>query len=415
MNEFATCQQHSAASAPRALIVRQPIFDAALKVVAYELLCQDQEASDRATVLDAIQATAQLVAEATLDIGFRRLVGDAPAFIRFPADLLATPLQLPLAPDRIVIEVVEGPVSVAHLLDGLMRMRSEGYQIALAEFDIRRDSVELLDYADIVKVDIQQYSPPVLEACVRELRRFRLQLVAEKVETAEELARCKQLGFDLLQGNFLHHPETFQSSRAPSSRRAAVELVQSLQECCVSAEQVERRIAQDLGLSYRLLRCVNSSYYRTPRAVGSMRHAILLLGYEELRRICSVILLTSMSDRPAYVTVQALTRARMCETLCTMAGLPGKEGYFMTGLLSLLNVLLGAPLGECSRDLPLSDSIHAALLEGRGSMGSALGCVLGYERGNWDQATFEGLATADIATAYAQAVNWADSMRAALD
>jgi EAL and modified HD-GYP domain-containing signal transduction protein len=87
----------------------------------------------------------------------------------------------------------------------------------------------------------------------------------------------------------------------------------------------------------------------------------------------------------------------------------------MTGLLSLLNVLLGAPLGECLRELPLSDSIHAALLEGRGSMGSALGCVLGYERGNWDQATFEGLATADIATAYAQAVNWADSMRAALD
>jgi c-di-GMP phosphodiesterase len=398
---------------PAVLVARQPVFNRDLEVIAYELLYRE-EGRDCATVRDATQATAQVLASAVLDIGLARLVGNLPAFINFPASLLASRLQLPLAPERIVIEVLERAVPDPHLLDGLMRLRGEGYRIALDDFDIRKDSLELLEYADIVKVDIQQHTAEHLMECVRVLRRHSVQLVAEKVETGAELKFCMEAGFDLFQGYFLQRPETFFEQRAPSSRLSVLELLQSLQECRVSAEQIEQCITRDVGLSYRLLRCINSSYYSTPRQVSSIRQAILLLGYDELRRICSVILLTSLSNRPAYVTVQALTRARMCEGLCHVAGCHGSDGCFLTGLLSLVDVFVGAPMEDCLRELPLNQSIRSALRREPGLLGSALSCVLSYEKGEWSTCTFENLSLGQIGAVYAQAVEWAATATVAL-
>lgn len=390
-------------------MARQPIFDATLRVVAYQLL----HAADAPAATHHVPPVASLVSNA-LDIGFRRLVGDLPAFIRFPARLLAGPLLLPLSPERIVIEVPDASAADGRLLEGLMRLRGEGYRIALPDYNLWRQGVEILDYADIVKVDVRRHVPAQLAELVPRLRRLRVQLVAEGVETMAELARCRELGFDLLQGNFLEHPETFAGRAAPSSRLVALELVHTLQDCSVPAGEIESSIVRDVGLSYRLLRCINSSYYRMPRVVSSMLHAILLLGYDEVRRICAVVLLASMNDRPPWVAIQALTRARMCENLCVAAGAGAKGGYFMAGLLSLVDVILGAPLEECLEGLPLSDAVRNALCTRQGPEGAALECVIAYERGAWAQAAFGGLPAASIAAAYSQAVEWAECMHAAL-
>lgn len=398
---------------PPVLMARQPIFNAALEVFAYELLYRT-EGEDRAIVKDAVQATAQVVAGATLDIGFTRLVGNSPAFINFPPSMLSSRLLLPLAPDRIVIEVNAGAVPDPNLLDGLMWLRGEGYRICLDDFDTVRNSAELLDCADIVKLDIQRLSPEELVDSARKVRKSHVQLVAEKIETAEELARCRELGFDLFQGHFLQRPETFKGRKAPSSELVALELVLSLDEHRASVEQIEKCIVRDVGLSYRLLHCINSSYYRTPREVASIRQAILLLGYQELRKICSVILLTSMSERPAYMSIQALTRAKMCEILGVMAGYTGSDGYFMAGFMSLLDGFLGAPMKECLSELPLNESIRNAILFQLGPMGSALGCVQNYEQGKWSALKFDKLTETEIASAYGLAVDWADTAYAAL-
>lgn len=295
-----------------------------------------------------------------------------------------------------------------------MRLRGEGYRIALADYNLWRQGVDILDYVDIVKLDIRRHTPAQLADLVPRLRRLRVQLVAEGVETAVDLERCRALGFDCLQGGFLEHPETFAGRAAPSSRLVALELVHTLQDGAVPADEIESSIVRDVGLSYRLLRCINSSYYRMPRVVSSMLHAILLLGYDEVRRICAVVLLASMNDRPAWVALQALTRARMCENLCVAASAGPKGGYFMTGLLSMVDVILGAPLEECLDGLPLSDAVRSALCARQGAKGAALECVLSYERGEWETARFHGLHAESIAAAYSQAVEWAECMHAAL-
>jgi EAL and modified HD-GYP domain-containing signal transduction protein len=135
----------------------------------------------------------------------------------------------------------------------------------------------------------------------------------------------------------------------------------------------------------------------------------VLIGLNELRKLCAAVTLAGFDDQPGYVPVQALVRAKMCEDLCVAGGLRGSEAYFMTGLLSMVDVLLQQPLREALGKLPLSAQIQSALLEHKGSLGEALQCSLEYERGKWDSATFMSLSRAAVADIYQHAVVWADT------
>lgn len=389
-------------------VARQPIFNPSCEVQAYELLYRAAGAQV-AGFPDAARATAEVVACATLDIGLAQLVGEHAAFVNFPCSLLVEPLRFPMDPERIVIEVLEGAQPAGELLRGLARLRAARFRIALDDYDLRLHSHVLLDYADIIKIDIQQHTPDELEACVAALRSRKLQLVAEKVETADEFHRCKSLGFDFFQGYFLQRPELFATRRASSSRLAALQMIIALSDPQVCVSDLEAAISSDVGLTYRILRCINSSYYRRPREVESLRRAITLLGFEELRRLCALVMLADMDDRPAQVSVQALVRARMCESLSVMAGLDGSDSFFMAGLLSMLDVLLAQPMEEAVLSLPLGDALRAALVEHSGGLGEAIACVKHYERGNWAQACFRELPSAQVDKAYTQAVGWADA------
>jgi EAL and modified HD-GYP domain-containing signal transduction protein len=376
-------------------------------VVAYELLYRTPGTVE-AVVQDPIQATARVVIGAALDIGLTRLVGNRPAWINFSAEMLVSWSQPPLHPERMVIEVLEGGELTEELLQSLRRLRESGYRIALDDYDIRTESEQLLQYADYVKVDVRNHTRAELADSVRALRRHRFWLVAEKIETPEELAHCRSLGFDLFQGYFLGKPKTVQVQRTPEPRLTILELIVRLTGEDITAEEIEKLIQRDVGLSYRILRCINSSFFQVPRQISSIREAILLLGLDELRKLCWLILLAGLDGQPVYVCIESLLRARMCEDLCKRAGRQGSESYFMTGMLSRLDVFLGVPMSAAIDMLPLHDAVVGALLRREGDLGAALRCAENFERGSWSDLRFADLGPAEISAAYLQAAEWAD-------
>jgi EAL and modified HD-GYP domain-containing signal transduction protein len=62
---------------------------------------------------------------------------------------------------------------------------------------------------------------------------------------------------------------------------------------------------------------------------------------------------------------------------------------------------------EVLQSLPLSDSVKAALLSYEGLLGTALRCVISYERGDWHEVQCASLDRAAITDAYLQAIAWA--------
>jgi EAL and modified HD-GYP domain-containing signal transduction protein len=391
-----------------AQVARQPIFNGKLEIIGYELLYRAPGATS-AQITDATAATATVIVGVAMDIGLAQLVGDKPAYINFPHALLINPRPLPMQPKRIVVEVLEDVKPDREILAGLAALRQQGYRIALDDYNDRAGSLALLDAADIVKIDIQDYSSARLKDCVERVRLAGPELIAEKVETWEQFSLCKSLGFQGYQGYLLERPQIVTAQRAPTSRLATLKLMIELSDPDVAVPKIERMIAGDVGMSYRLLRCINSSFYHLPRVVSSVRQAVVLIGLNELRKLCAAVTLAGFDDQPGYVPVQALVRAKMCEDLCIAAGLRGSEGYFMTGLLSMVDVLLQQPLEQALGQLPLSAQVQSALLEHKGSLGEALRCSLDYERARWDSASFMSLSEAAIANTYQQAVVWADT------
>jgi EAL and modified HD-GYP domain-containing signal transduction protein len=198
----------------------------------------------------------------------------------------------------------------------------------------------------------------------------------------------------------------------PSSRLGTLRLVAAMQNEDYSIEEVERLVSQDLSISYRVLRCINSSYYSLPRRVQSIRQAIVILGIESLRQLCALVALQGFEARPPSLFVTAMARARMCEQLGRLAGALETGGYFITGLFSLLDVLTGIPTAQIVDELPLAAPVERALVAEEGEMGAALKCVRAYERAAWRDVAFGTLSAELIRAAYVDAVFWAEQAQA---
>src|SRR5262249_43600322 len=150
----------------------------------------------------------------------------------------------------------------------------------------------------------------------------------------------------------------------------------------------ELLISQNVSMSYHVLRCINSSYYNLPRKVDSIRQAIVILGVDQLRQLCSLLCLQGFDDRPPSLFVNAMTRARMCEQLGRLGGANDTAPYFIPGLFSLRNAFGGMPPQKRVEELPLAPAISRALVAGEGSLGRALQSPRAYERAAWEHVVY---------------------------
>jgi EAL and modified HD-GYP domain-containing signal transduction protein len=112
--------------------------------------------------------------------------------------------------------------------------------------------------------------------------------------------------------------------------------------------------------------------------------------------------------------MQAMTRGRMCEQLGKLGGARDAGPFFITGLFSLLNALLGLPTRKVVEELPLTPAVANALVAGEGPLGAALQCARAYEKGSWDHAVYADLPANLIRAAYVDALFWAEQSRALL-
>jgi c-di-GMP phosphodiesterase len=395
-------------------VARQPILNAQLEVVAYELLYRVEAQDPHAHIVDGVAATSRVVVGTVAEIGLEKLSGGCVIHLNLPRELIADPIELPLRPETTVLEVLETVRSDEQVLAGINVFRQRRFRIAVDDYVSARHDESLLQVSDIVKIDLMLEPADRLSATVAALSKRKLEIIAEKVETREQFEHCRALGIHGFQGFWFQRPETFVAHRAASDKLAVVRVLSALQipDCTVAT--LERLVQQDLALVYRLLRVINSSYYNLPRQVNSVHQAIRMLGLDNLRRLCAIVALASFDNRPQELLVNSLVRARMCELLAASMEQERSSELFLVGLLSHLDALLGVSTEEAVQTLPLAQDISKALTSYAGPIGATLKSVMEFERGDWQASSREGFKLAQIQTAYFDAVRWADDSRALL-
>src|SRR5262249_16234299 len=152
---------------------------------------------------------------------------------------------------------------------------------------------------------------------------------------------------------------------------------------------VECLVKQLVSLRYRVLRSVISWLYGLRHEVTSIRHALVLLGIDQIRKWASVWVLAGLNSTGTQETVNvAILRARCCELIGDqLAGTEEGQSFFLLGLSSLLDVGPGRSMKEALEERPLPATINDALLGEPNQARHVLDAVLAYEQGNWTEAT----------------------------
>lgn len=391
-------------------LARQPICDVELNLAAYELLYRNSANSTAATVSSPHEATARVFTLAFMDIGIDKLAGKHPVFINMTDEWLLKSDMLPEPAERIVLEVLEDIRPSPEIISALKSLKSRGYKIALDDFILTQDTKAFLPYADIIKLDVMACSKEVLAKRVQILSRFPITLLAEKVETWEEYKQCREMGFTLFQGYFLSKPETMNNHSKSDSGIVLTQLLAMLHMAEPDVGELEQQISRDPQLYYRILRYINSAQYSLPRKIESLRQAIVLLGFDNLRSLVSMMVLAGSNRRGSTLMPIALLRAKMCECLARKYKLSPAENFFTVGLLSMLDAFFNRPLPDILADLPLHPSVESALLNFEGVMGDVLKVVEAYEKADWESVEKSTFDKAILADCYVDAMSWADGV-----
>jgi EAL and modified HD-GYP domain-containing signal transduction protein len=388
-----------------AFVGRQPILDHGLSTYGYELLYR-AAGQDTATFLDGDSASAEVALNAYLEFGLDALAGDKRAFINVTRAVLLSGFCRQLPSDRVVLEVLENVPCDEAVVREVEGLAAEGYQIALDDYVARDARRPLIPFASLIKIDIEGASDACLRALTGELADSGLPLLAERVETQQDLARCEALGFTYFQGFFFARPATMRGRRVPVERLTALRVLTLLADPDTPLDLLARAVAADVKLSYQLLRAANSAARAPARPIDSIPGALTWIGRDQLRAWLSMLGLSGLHGKPPAVLTMALIRARMCERLAEHHQGAAPASWFMAGLFSALDLLFETPIERLLQELPVSRDVVDALVSRSGELGHALDAVLAFERGDWPATRYRRLNAGDFTVAYRSALEW---------
>lgn len=398
-------------------VARQPILDAKMKTYAYELLFR-KGLTNAFPNVSSEEATTSLLAEQFINQPIENLVGDKIAFVNFPYSLIIEGLASSLPRNKVVIEILEDATPNKELLASIKELKNFNYTIALDDFTLEPEWDPFLPYVDIIKFDWKLTPQDVIQNYTyNHFKEFkRIICLAEKIETYEEFEKAKKMGFKLFQGYFFSKPEIVKNKTISANQFFVSQLFNETLKDPINFEKVELILSQDQALTYRLLRYVNNVRYGSSDVISSIKHAVVFLGRDNLKRFVVLMWSTAMSEgKPSELSRMSLIRARFCESLAKRKrGSIDFHEAFMGGLLSLLDAMMDKPFDDILGTLPIGERIKSALIDKKGELAFYLGLVVDYENLNWSRlkarVTMLGITEQNVIDIYLEAAQWANTL-----
>ena len=296
------------------------------------------------------------------------------------------------------------------LREAIDRHAMRGFRLALDAAGLAAVGGPLLEVTHTVILEVGSRSQEELVGLVASVRERagRLEMLAGGVESRRSFQLCRQLGFDLFQGQFVLRPAAGPARTAAEGDLGGIGTMADLAGTD-NFERLAEIITRDPGLSMRLLRYANSAHMALPRRVGSVHEALAWLGTVAVREFALIAALADVPEAPAEMLVTALTRARICQQLSRRLPATGPEESFTVGLFSVAEAVANAPIEVLVGELPLRDDVASALVSGEGELGRLLTAVIAYECGDFAPARRLTGASDLIAETYLESIRWADS------
>jgi EAL and modified HD-GYP domain-containing signal transduction protein len=398
---------------------RQPILDRDQRLFAYELLFRNGS-RNFADVTDGVQATATVIVNAFAELGVEAALGSCRGFINVDEEFLFSDMLELLPRQSVVLEILETVPPSPAVIERCIALKAAGFTLALDDvIQVEPKFAELLALVEIVKVDIQPLSRVQLMQLVMKLKPMGKQLLAEKVDSREQMEQCLKLGFTLFQGYYFAKPTIISGKKLDHSQLSLMKLMGLLLSDAETAK-IEAALKPEPGLTINLLRMTNSVGAGTSEKITSLGHAITVLGRRQLQRWLQLLVFASGKQTGSSnpLLMLAATRGRLMELLAADLR-PGDGAFsdqaFMAGIMSLMPALVGLPIAEIVTPLGLASAVRDAVCEGSGTLGDMLHLAESSESGEIDQLTsnlarLPGLTPKLLNRAQTSALQWANSI-----
>lgn len=133
-------------------------------------------------------------------------------------------------------------------------------------------------------------------------------------------------------------------------------------------EKLEGTLKRDPSLAFKLMRYINSPAFGLRVEISSFRHAIMMLGYQRLKRWLALLLATAGKDSNMKpVMFAAVRRGLLMEELVRSSGDEEmRNEMFICGVFSLLDRMFKQPFAELLKTIPVPERVYQALVDGSG-------------------------------------------------
>ena len=396
-----------------ALIARQAIVNAQHVVIGYELFNRSRTGPTHTAATDVA-----LVFTALSHAGTDELVGKKFIFVNCTHESLTGGHLELIDPDKVVLEIPPlghaAAEEVAARLPILMGLRERGFHLAFDHTVLQSTYATWLPLADYIKLDLSVLAPDQLAVLISYANRHtQAELIAEKVETAQQYDAASSQGIQMFQGYWFARPSLVHAKLVAPGQAAILELINLVRKQA-STDDIEEVLKKDAGLAFNLMRLINSSGFGLTREITSFRQAVMLMGLKKLFRWAALLLTASRtSGTPSSVGQTAVVRGRLMELLAleTLSQEEADEA-FVVGIFSMLDTMLSMPMESALGLLSVPDAVSAALLRHEGVLGDLLSLAQACESS--DDAAFNRaastlhLSSQQINGAHLQALAWAD-------
>ncbi|MCC6923178.1 MAG: HDOD domain-containing protein [Nitrosomonas sp.] len=359
---------------------KQPILDRNQKLIAYELFFRSNERDEKADFSNDLTATANVIVNAYGHFGIQNILGEQRGFINVNRELILSDIVELLPSNHVVLELKSTDKFDDELIAKCKELKKRGHQCALDSVVTLDDEIQrILPVINIVKIDVSKLDKENLASLVSQYKRWPVLLLAEKVETPELAKECLALGFEMFQGYYFAKPENISGKRADPGKLSLLKLLQLVMSDS-DIEEIDKEFKRQPGLSYNLLRMVNSAASGLPQKINSIKQSITLLGRKQLQRWIQLLLYTNENsgsgDNMANALLQtAAARGKLMELIAAVERPHDKthqERAFMVGILSLLDTLLGIEMQQIIDKLSIPEDMSNALLSRNGRLGQEL-------------------------------------------
>src|SRR5436190_6736339 len=373
------------------LINRRPVFDSKTTVQGYQSQTLSKTTGDRSQK-ELLSAIAENIDE---------LAGNHWAMVGLSPEAVDAGAHEVLSRDRTVVRL-HGKSEDKLFQRSLGKLAAQGYRPAVSAPE---NGSAPSEGAHIVHMSFSECDPKTLSGKVERLRERSAGVMVSGIETHGDFNQCKASGVDLFEGRFFCQPMPG-TDALPVTRIPTMRLLTALQNPDIRLQDPEEMVRYSLPLTYKLLNFTNSTYVGLSRSVESVKHAVGLVGIERIRKWASLLLYSTVEEKPRELFITAAIRARMCERLADSDDEWRQSVFFTAGLLSVLDAVLDRPMSEVVDALPLSSEVRECLVKGDGILGSTLQAVLDYENGSFDSYSLRAFHPSLVRNAYFEALHW---------